>query len=142
MTAFLRLEEITKTYPSGTRALDGISLDVQRGEFVVLIGLSGSGKSTLLRCINKLVEPSGGRVILDGIDVTAAKGAELRRIRGLKSAEVRERFAGALPTSIKRDALLAALKIVVEGVIGESPNLPDTTTVETRLRELVQKRIE
>jgi len=81
VTAFLRLEEITKTYPSGTRALDGISLDVQRGEFVVLIGLSGSGKSTLLRCINKLVEPSGGRVIMDGIDVTAAKGAELRRIR-------------------------------------------------------------
>jgi phosphonate transport system ATP-binding protein len=77
----LQLKDITKTYPSGTRALDGISLDVQRGEFVVLIGLSGSGKSTLLRCINRLIDPTTGTVIFDGIDVTRARGAELRRIR-------------------------------------------------------------
>ena len=66
-----------KVYPSGTRALDGVSLDIRRGEFVVLIGLSGSGKSTLLRCINRLVDPSSGRVVFDGIDVTRARGAEL-----------------------------------------------------------------
>jgi phosphonate transport system ATP-binding protein len=77
----LQLKDITKTYPSGTRALDGISLDIQRGEFVVLIGLSGSGKSTLLRCINRLIDPTTGTVIFDGIDVTRARGAELRRIR-------------------------------------------------------------
>jgi phosphonate transport system ATP-binding protein len=62
-------------------ALDGIDLTVRRGEFVVLIGLSGSGKSTLLRCINRLVEPTRGRVVFDGTDVTAASGADLRRIR-------------------------------------------------------------
>ena len=62
-------------------ALDGIDLAISRGEFVVLIGLSGSGKSTLLRCINRLVEPTSGRVVFDGIDVTAASGPELRRIR-------------------------------------------------------------
>jgi phosphonate transport system ATP-binding protein len=77
----LQLKDITKVYPSGTRALSGISLDIQRGEFVVLIGLSGSGKSTLLRCINRLIDPTGGTVIFDGIDVTRARGAELRRIR-------------------------------------------------------------
>jgi phosphonate transport system ATP-binding protein len=77
----LQLKDITKVYPSGTRALNGISLDIQRGEFVVLIGLSGSGKSTLLRCINRLIDPSSGTVIFDGIDVTRARGAELRRIR-------------------------------------------------------------
>jgi len=77
----LQLKDITKVYPSGTRALNGISLDIQRGEFVVLIGLSGSGKSTLLRCINRLIDPTGGTVIFDGIDVTRARGAELRRIR-------------------------------------------------------------
>jgi len=77
----LQLKEITKTYPSGTRALDGISLDIHRGEFVVLIGLSGSGKSTLLRCINRLVEPSTGTVIFDGVDVTRASGGGLRRMR-------------------------------------------------------------
>ena len=81
MPPILQLKDITKVYPSGTRALDGISLDIQRGEFVVLIGLSGSGKSTLLRCINRLIDPTGGTVIFDGIDVTRARGAELRRIR-------------------------------------------------------------
>jgi phosphonate transport system ATP-binding protein len=72
---------LRKVFPGGTVALDGIDLTVQRGEFVVLIGLSGSGKSTLLRCVNRLVEPTSGRVVFDGTDVTAASGAELRRIR-------------------------------------------------------------
>ena len=81
MPPILQLKEITKTYPSGTHALGGITLDIQRGEFVVLIGLSGSGKSTLLRCINRLIDPTTGTVIFDGIDVTRARGAELRRIR-------------------------------------------------------------
>jgi phosphonate transport system ATP-binding protein len=70
-----------KTYPNGTRALDGITLDIQRGEFVVLIGLSGSGKSTLLRTINRLVDPTSGTVTFDGLDVTRARGGDLRRIR-------------------------------------------------------------
>ena len=81
MPALLEIRELTKVYRGGTRALDGISLDIAKGEFVVLIGLSGSGKSTLLRCINRLVEPTSGRVVFDGIDVTAAGGAELRRLR-------------------------------------------------------------
>ena len=69
-----------KVYPTGTRALDDVSLDVERGEFVVLIGLSGSGKSTLLRCINRLVEPTSGRILLDGTDMRT-RGSELRRMR-------------------------------------------------------------
>ena len=81
MAALLSLKDLRKVYPSGTRALDGITLDVRRGEFVVLIGLSGSGKSTLLRCINRLIEPTGGSVIFDGADVTRASRTELRRIR-------------------------------------------------------------
>jgi phosphonate transport system ATP-binding protein len=81
MPPILTIEHLSKTYPSGTRALDEISLEIARGEFVVLIGLSGSGKSTLLRCINRLVEPTGGRVIFDGADVTRAAGAGLRRVR-------------------------------------------------------------
>jgi phosphonate transport system ATP-binding protein len=75
------IRDLVKTYPNGTRALDGITLEIQRGEFVVLIGLSGSGKSTLLRTINRLVDPTAGTITFDGIDVTRARGRELRRIR-------------------------------------------------------------
>src|SRR3989449_5516944 len=81
MGAVLEIRDLVKVYPSGTRAVDDVSLDVQRGEFVVLIGLSGSGKSTLLRCINRLVEPSSGRIVFDGADVTGASSPDLRRIR-------------------------------------------------------------
>ena len=81
MPPILSLQGVTKIYPSGTRALDGITLDVERGEFVVLIGLSGSGKSTLLRCVNRLIEPTAGQVMFDGSDVTGASSADLRRIR-------------------------------------------------------------
>jgi phosphonate transport system ATP-binding protein len=76
----LVIEHLVKDYPGGTRALDDVSLEVRDGEFLVLIGLSGSGKSTLLRCINRLVEPTTGRIVLDEFDVTAARGQELRKI--------------------------------------------------------------
>ena len=81
MPALLEIRDLVKVYPRGTRAVDGISLEIRRGEFVVLIGLSGSGKSTLLRCINRLVEPTSGRVIFEGVDVTHASSRDLRRIR-------------------------------------------------------------
>ena len=81
MTPLLRIEHLVKVYPRGTRALDDVTLDIGTGEFVVLIGLSGSGKSTLLRCINRLIEPTSGRIVFDGIDVTRAGRTELRRIR-------------------------------------------------------------
>jgi len=79
--ALLEIRDLVKIYSRDTRALDGISLDIRRGEFVVLIGLSGSGKSTFLRCINRLVEPTSGQVIFEGNDVTHARGLHLRRIR-------------------------------------------------------------
>src|SRR5437879_2648798 len=81
MPPIVSIKDLVKTYPSGTRALDGTSLDIQRGEFVVLIGLSGSGKSTLLRCINRLVDPTSGTILFDGIDVTKADRAAIRRVR-------------------------------------------------------------
>jgi phosphonate transport system ATP-binding protein len=77
----LRIEHLFKDYSGGVRALDDVSMEVRDGEFLVLIGLSGSGKSTLLRCINRLVEPTGGRIVLDDLDITAARGTDLRKIR-------------------------------------------------------------
>jgi phosphonate transport system ATP-binding protein len=77
----IRVRGLRKEYPGGAAALDGIDLDIGRGEFVALIGPSGAGKSTLLRCLNGLVIPSAGRVELDGVPVTGAAPETLRRIR-------------------------------------------------------------
>jgi len=77
----LKVEHLVKTYPNGTQALKDVSFEVQDGEFLAVIGLSGSGKSTLLRCINRLIDPTSGRILWNGMDVTAASGAELRKIR-------------------------------------------------------------
>jgi len=72
---------LSKVFPGGTRALEDITLDVPKGQFLCIIGPSGSGKSTLLRCINRLVEPTTGRILLDGRDLTRLGGFELRRAR-------------------------------------------------------------
>ncbi len=77
----VRVEELTKEFPNGVKALRGVSLEVREGEFLAVLGLSGSGKSTLLRCVNRLLEPTGGRVEVFGRDVTRAEGAELRALR-------------------------------------------------------------
>jgi phosphonate transport system ATP-binding protein len=77
----LRLEGLTKRYPTGDEALKGVDLEVPKGQVLALIGPSGAGKSTLIRCINRLVEPTGGRAILDGIDVTALGSSGLRQAR-------------------------------------------------------------
>jgi phosphonate transport system ATP-binding protein len=77
----LRIEHLTKVYPNGTRAVDDLSLSVQPGEFVVIVGLSGSGKSTLLRCVNRLVEPTEGKIWLGDDEITGASLADLRRLR-------------------------------------------------------------
>ncbi len=77
----LKIQNLTKTYPNGTQALKNVSFEVADGEFLVIIGLSGSGKSTLLRCINRLIEPTSGKVIFNETDVTAAGGAQIRQIR-------------------------------------------------------------
>jgi phosphonate transport system ATP-binding protein len=77
----LKIQNVTKTYPTGTQALKNVSFDVKDGEFLVVIGLSGSGKSTLLRCINRLIDPTDGKIFWDNTDITAASPAELRNIR-------------------------------------------------------------
>jgi len=77
----LKVEHLTKVYEGGTVALEDVSFEVPDGEFLAVIGLSGSGKSTLLRCINRLVEPTEGRITWHGVDVTAASQDEMRRIR-------------------------------------------------------------
>ncbi len=76
----IQLEGLTKTFP-GTKqpAVDNLSLEIPEGEIVILVGSSGCGKTTTMKMINRIIEPSGGRIILEGEDVTKADPDELRR---------------------------------------------------------------
>jgi len=75
------VRELTKVYDDGTVAIRDVSFTVDPGEFLVIIGLSGSGKSTLLRCINRLIEPTEGSILWEGVDITTADPGQLRKIR-------------------------------------------------------------
>jgi len=77
----LKVENLTKVYDDGTVALRDVSFEVPEGQFLAIIGLSGSGKSTLLRCINRLIDPTEGRILWKGEDITAANHEDLRNIR-------------------------------------------------------------
>jgi len=77
----LQIEHLTKVYTDGTVALRDVSFEVAEGQFLAIIGLSGSGKSTLLRCINRLIDPTEGRILWKGEDITGASEEEMRRIR-------------------------------------------------------------
>src|ERR1700687_876111 len=75
----IALEALTKRYGPGPPAVDRLSFEVVTGEVCALIGPSGSGKSTTLRMINRLIEPTAGKIWLDGEDVTEIPVVELRR---------------------------------------------------------------
>lgn len=78
----LKVRNLVKTYPNGTQALKGVSFDVKKGEFLVIIGLSGSGKSTLLRCINRLHDPTSGEILFNGQDVASIQNSsDIRNLR-------------------------------------------------------------
>jgi phosphonate transport system ATP-binding protein len=77
----LELSRLEKRYPTGDLALKSVSLNVGAGEVLGLIGPSGAGKSTLIRCINRLVQPSGGQINLDGQDLSVLGSAGLRHAR-------------------------------------------------------------
>ena len=81
--SMIRLEDVTKTFPGTVHpAVTGLDLDVGRGEFVTLVGPSGCGKTTTLKMINRIIEPTSGRIFIDGKDALATPAHELRRSIG------------------------------------------------------------
>jgi len=138
----IKFSKVEKTYasPAGpVPALKGIDLEIAKGEIFGIIGLSGAGKSTLVRCINMLERPTGGKVIVDGQDMTALSDSELRAARKdigmifqhfnlLSSATVYENIAFPLKLSGKSDSEIKEkveplLKLVgLEAKAGQYPS--------------------
>jgi len=77
----LTITNLTKTYPTGTAALKGVSFSITEPQVVAIIGPSGSGKSTLIRCINRLIEPTSGSVVLEDQNITVLGRRQLRKAR-------------------------------------------------------------
>lgn len=77
----IKFEQVDKVYGNGVKAMDKVSLTIEQGEFVAIIGLSGAGKSTLIRTINKMIDITSGKLTVNGVDVSSLQGASLRRFR-------------------------------------------------------------
>ena len=130
----LEIKNLHKTYGNNTQVLRGINLQIERGEFVCIIGLSGSGKSTLLRCINRLIEGSSGEILIpcalagsaaDGAraDVLSLKPAGLRLLRR-KIGMVFQQF-----NIVKR---LSVIENVLSGGLGYQPGLRSALRIFSR----------
>ena len=123
MSARIELDHVRKAYPDGTVAVEGLSLVVEPGEVLALVGPSGCGKSTTLRMINRLVEPTSGRVLLDDVDTTTLDPVRLRRGIGYVIQDV-----GLLPHR------------TVEANVATVPRLLgwDRTRTRTRVGEVLE----
>ncbi|EPD89780.1 glycine betaine/L-proline transport ATP binding subunit [Streptomyces sp. HPH0547] len=78
----IRFENVTKRYADGTVAVEGLSFEVAEGELVTLVGPSGCGKTTTMKMVNRLIEPTEGRILVDGADIAGVEPVELRRRMG------------------------------------------------------------
>jgi energy-coupling factor transport system ATP-binding protein len=107
----IRCEALVYVYPGGTRALDGIDLEIGAGERVAIVGQNGSGKSTLVRHWNGLLRPTSGRVLIDGRPAEGQRVAHLARTVGLVFQDPdRQVFAGRLRTEVAFGARNAGLR--------------------------------
>ncbi len=103
----IRLEGVRKQYPDGTVAVAGLDLDIAEAELVCLVGLSGCDKTTTMKMINRLIEPTAGRILLAGEDVTSVDPVILRRRMGYVIQQV-----GLFPHLTIRDNVATAPRLL------------------------------
>lgn len=119
MEKILRVEHLKKYY-SNTCALEDISFEVERGEFVVVIGPSGAGKSTVMRCINRLITPTGGNIIFEGKNIASVKGKRLIEARR-KIGMIFQHFNLVYRLTVFQNVMHGRLGYIstVDGVLGK-----------------------
>ena len=131
METILKIENIEKYYgnrSSLTKAIDGLSFDVERGEFVAIMGASGSGKTTLLNCISTIDKVTAGHIYIDGQDITTLKGNKLNQFRREKLGFIFQDF-NLLDTLTAYENIALALSI--QGVAYK--------TIDKRIQEVAQE---
>ena len=131
METILKIENIEKYYgnkSSLTKAIDGLSFDVERGEFVAIMGASGSGKTTLLNCISTIDKVTAGHIYIDGQDITSLKGNKLNQFRREKLGFIFQDF-NLLDTLTAYENIALALSI--QGVAYK--------TIDKRIHEVAQE---
>lgn len=99
-------EDVKKVYPNGTVGLKDVNLTIGDGEFVAVIGLSGAGKSTLIRSINRMHRITGGKLMVDDVDVSTLEGKNLRKLRR-KIGMIFQSFNLVTRTTVIRNVLTA-----------------------------------
>ena len=131
METILKIENIEKYYgnkSSLTKAIDGLSFDVERGEFVAIMGASGSGKTTLLNCISTIDKVTAGHIYIDGQDITSLKGNKLNQFRREKLGFIFQDF-NLLDTLTAYENIALALSI--QGVAYK--------TIDKRIQEVAKE---
>ena len=130
MSEILTVTDLKKVYGKGgslTRALDGVSLSLEAGEFVGVMGPSGSGKTTLLNCVSTIDRPSAGSIVIDGKELTKLKGKELAKFR-------RERLGFIFQDCNLLDTLTAYENIALSLSIVRAP----AQKIDKRVREMAE----
>lgn len=108
----IEVRKLAKVFPDGTAALQDVSVSIPGGDFVAIIGLSGAGKSTFLRCLNRLVTPTDGEIVVNGTNVAALQGRALQRYR---------RTVGFIFQQFNLVTRLSVIENVLTGRLGYHP---------------------
>ncbi|MDP3306692.1 ATP-binding cassette domain-containing protein, partial [Methylotenera sp.] len=107
----IEFQQISKKWPDGTLALSDVNVSIPKGQFCVILGPSGAGKSTLLRTVNGLTQTTGGRINIDGTELTAATARTLRQ----RVAMIHQHFNLTLRMSVAANVLAGLLPVVSTG---------------------------
>lgn len=103
----LKLEQLSKVYRGGKKAVDDLNIEVEKGEFIAFIGTSGSGKTTALRMINRMIEPTSGTITLNGENLMKKNPVALRRSIGYVIQQI-----GLMPHMTIRDNITLVPKLL------------------------------